>query len=61
MAHVLFASGVSPCSLLFKILSASEQTYAQIKKELMAIVFACEKFHQYIYGQPVKVVKIMIH
>lgn len=61
MAHVLFTSGVSPCSLWFKILSASEQTYAQIKKELMAIVFACEKFDQYIYGQPVKVVKIMIH
>ena len=36
--------------------NASEQNYTQIEKELMAIVFACEKFHQYVYGQPVKVV-----
>lgn len=28
-----------------------------MKKELMAIVFACEKFHQYVYGQPFKVVE----
>ena len=26
---------------------------AQIEKELYAIVFACEKFNQYTYGQPV--------
>ena len=25
--------------------------YAQIEKELLLIVFACEKFHQYVYGQ----------
>ena len=25
--------------------------YAQIEKELLSIVFACEKFHQYVYGQ----------
>ena len=37
-------------------LTASKQNYAQIEKELMAIVFACEKFHQYVYGQPVKIV-----
>ena len=33
------------------------RTYTQMKKELMAIVFACEKFHQYVYGQPFKVVE----
>jgi len=31
-------------------LSSSERNYAQIEKELLAIVFACSKFHQYIYG-----------
>ena len=40
-------------------LTASEQNnnyyYAQIGKELMAMVFACEKFHCYVYGQPVKI------
>jgi hypothetical protein len=28
-------------------LSATETNYAQIEKELLAIVFACTKFHQY--------------
>ena len=28
----------------------SECNYAQIEKKLLAIVFACTKFHQYIYG-----------
>ena len=31
-------------------LSSSEINYAQIEKELLAIVFACAKFHHYIYG-----------
>ena len=30
-------------------LSPAEHNYAQIEKELLAIVFACTKFHQFIY------------
>jgi len=30
--------------------SSAERNYAQIEKELLAIVFACTKFHQFIYG-----------
>jgi len=26
--------------------------YAQIEKEMLAIVFGCNKFHDYIYGMP---------
>jgi len=33
-------------------LSQEERNYAQIEKELLAIVFACNKFHQCIYGFP---------
>ena len=36
-------------------LSPAKSNYAQIEKELLAIVFACQKFHQYIYGFPTKV------
>jgi len=39
---VAFAS----CSLI-----PSEQNYAQIEKECLAIVFACERFNQYIHGR----------
>jgi len=36
-------------------LSPAEQDYAQIKKEMYAIVFGTERFHQYIYGRNVVV------
>ena len=29
--------------------------YAKLEKELLAIVFGCERFHQYIYGKQVDV------
>jgi len=32
-------------------MTATEQRYAQIEKELPAIVHACLKFNQYIYGR----------
>jgi len=31
-------------------MSQTEQNYAQIEKELFAIVFTCEKFDQYVFG-----------
>ena len=30
-----------------------EQRYAQIEKELLAVCFACTKFHDYIYGKDI--------
>lgn len=38
-----------------KTLTDTQQKMAQIEKELYAIVFACIKFHQFIYGQTVTV------
>ena len=42
-----------PVELTSRSLTDAQTKYAQIEKELLAIVFACIKFHQYIYGRPV--------
>ena len=39
-----------PIAYASRSLLPAECNYAQIEKELLAIVFACQKFHQYIYG-----------
>lgn len=36
-------------------LSDTEKIYAVIEKELLAITYACKKFHSYIYGQEITV------
>ena len=35
---------------MLRTLTDKEVNYAQIEKELLVIVFACEKFDAYIYG-----------
>ncbi|CAC5396000.1 unnamed protein product [Mytilus coruscus] len=36
-------------------LTTSQKNWAQIEKELYAIVFGCERFHQYVYGRTTEV------
>ncbi|XP_055923337.1 uncharacterized protein K02A2.6-like [Eupeodes corollae] len=43
----------SPIAYTSATLTSSQQNYAQIEKELFAILFGCIKFHQYIYGKRV--------
>ncbi|XP_024119581.1 uncharacterized protein K02A2.6 [Oryzias melastigma] len=38
-----------------RALTDCQQRYAQIEKELLAIVYGCEKFHQYVYGKDIQV------
>ena len=46
-----------PVSFASKALTKTEQHYAQIEKECLAIVFACEKFDQFLYGRE----KVTVH
>ena len=40
-----------PVAYASKSLTDTERAYAQIEKELLAIVFACRKFHHLLYGR----------
>jgi transposase InsO family protein len=35
-----------------KSFTDTEQRYANIEREMLAVVYACEKFHTYVYGKP---------
>ena len=46
-----------PIAYSSRALTETERNYAQIEKELLAIVYACKKFDQYIFGKSDVVVK----
>ncbi|WP_419601948.1 RNase H-like domain-containing protein, partial [Thiolapillus sp.] len=41
-----------PIAFASKALTDTEQRYANIERELLAVVFGCERFHTYVYGKP---------
>ena len=47
---VLLQDG-KPVAYASKALTPTQQAYAQIEKEALALVFGCEKFHHYLYGR----------
>ncbi|CAJ1049307.1 uncharacterized protein K02A2.6-like [Xyrichtys novacula] len=51
---VLLQEG-QPVAYGSRALSDCQRRYAQIEKELFAIVYGCEKFHQYVYGKEIQV------
>ena len=51
---VLLQEG-QPVAYGSRALSDCQRRYAQIEKELLAIVYGCEKFHQYVYGKVIQV------
>ena len=44
-----------PVASASRSLTKSEKNYVALELECLAIVFACQKFDQYIYGKPVRV------
>ncbi|KAJ0172603.1 hypothetical protein K1T71_011742 [Dendrolimus kikuchii] len=43
--------GGRPVEFSSRTLTDAQRRYAQVEKEMLAIVFACERFHQYIFGK----------
>ena len=54
LGAVLVQEG-QPIAYASRAMTETEQQYAQIEKECLAIVFGCKKFEQYIYGQRILV------
>ena len=42
--------GGKPMAFASKSLSECEKRYANIEREMLAVVFGCEHFHTYVYG-----------
>ena len=54
LGAVLLQEG-KPVCYASRALTDTESRYAAIEAEMLAVVFACRKFHQYIYGRSVVV------
>ena len=44
-----------PVAFTSRALTSTERNYAQIEKELLAIVHACDRFDQYVFGREITV------
>ena len=44
-----------PIAYASRALTKTQHNYPQIEKETLAVVFGCEKFHQFVYGRNVEV------
>ena len=51
LGAVLHQDG-KPVKFLSKSLTSTESDYSNIERELLAVLFACEKLHTYIFGRP---------
>ena len=54
LGAVLLQNG-KPVKFISKSLTKAESDYSNIERELLAVLYACEKLHIYIYGQTVTI------
>ena len=54
LGAVLLQEG-RPVIYLSRTLTPAEEHYSNIKRELLGVVFAMERLHNYVYGEPVRV------
>ena len=52
LAHRMDDNSEKPIAFASRTLAKVEQKYSQIEKEVLAIMFAVKKLHQYLYGRP---------
>ena len=52
LGAVLMQEG-TPVSYASRAMTEAQKRYAMIEKELLAVAFGCERYHQYIYGSKV--------
>jgi len=53
---VMVLQNNKPVAYAFRMLTDTEKSYSAIERECLAISFACQKCHLYIYSRPVKIV-----
>ena len=41
-----------PVAFASKALSPAESRYANIERELLAVLYGCDRFHNYVFGRP---------
>ena len=51
ISHVLSDNTEHPIAFASRTLTTSEQNYAQLEKEALALIFGIKKFHRYLYGR----------
>ena len=50
ISHVFPDGTERPVAFASRTLTATERNYAQIQKEALSLIYALQKFHQYLYG-----------
>ena len=55
LAHVMKDGSEKPVAYASRTLSTAERNYGHLDKEVLAVVFAMKKFHQFLFGRHFKV------